>query len=281
MKKKNIIFLLILAIALMPGCTSLFFHPSKRLHPTPLLKNVNQEDVYFKTPDGLTLHGWLLKPKHNKNFGVILHLHGNAENITAHVNNVLWLVEEGFTVFTFDYRGYGKSEGSPEIEGVHIDAETALEKTLNISAGANKKIIVFGQSLGGAIAVYTVANTKHRKNINALILDSPFSGYRKIAREKVSQIVLAWPIRHPLSLLINDYYSPAEWIKKTAPIPLLIMHGKNDPVIPTHHSLILFAQAGEPKDLWITETDGHILSLADKDVKERLIDYLKRLEQSQ
>ena len=87
------------------------------------------------TPDGLKLHGWHLKAK-DKSRGTILQLHGNAENISTHVNSVLWLALEGYDVFNFDYRGYGKSEGSPTLDGVHIDARAALETVLKLLQGS-------------------------------------------------------------------------------------------------------------------------------------------------
>ncbi|MCE5194139.1 MAG: alpha/beta hydrolase [Nitrospiraceae bacterium] len=236
-----------------------------------MLEKFNYEDVYFKTPDGLKLHGWVLKPK-DKSIGFILFLHGNAENISTHINSVLWLVKEEFTVFAFDYRGYGKSDGHPTIEGVHIDAETALEKALSMSG---EKIFVFGQSVGGAIAVYTVANSKYKNNLKALIIESTFSSYREITREKASQIIITWTFQYPLSFLVSDYYSPVKWIKNISPVPLLILHGEYDNIVPLHHGIEISEKAVNPKDFWITETKGHIQSFADKKIREKFIEYLK------
>lgn len=271
---RSILFFLLLF--LISGCAGLFFQPSQKFIEPSSLTGVNRDDIYFETPDGFTLHGWLLKTT-GMSYGTILYLHGNAENISTHVNNVSWLVREGFNVFIFDYRGYGKSEGYPTIEGVHIDAEAALGWLVSLSDKTNGNIFIFGQSLGGAIAVYTVANTQYKKYVKALIIDSAFSSYRAIVRDKAKEFFITWPFRHILAVLVSDYYSPVKWIKKIDPVPVLIMHGKADPIVPAQHSIAIFENASTAKDLWITETKGHIVSLYDKKVREGLVNYLKRL----
>lgn len=272
---QKIIFALIILLSIsVAGCTHLFFHPQKELVCNPYLDMVNYEDIYFKTADGLILQGWLLKPE-GKSSGSILYLHGNAENISTHVNNVLWLVKEGFAVFVFDYRGYGNSEGHPVIEGVHLDAEAALNTIINLSGTNANNIIVLGQSLGGAIAVYTVANSPLKSHVRALVIDSVFSSYRAIAREKAAQFVITWPLQYPLSFLVNDHYSPDRWIGKVSPIPLLIIHGDQDAIVPLHHGAVLYEKALTPKKLWVVKGEGHIQAFSEKDIRRELVHYLK------
>jgi fermentation-respiration switch protein FrsA (DUF1100 family) len=137
-----------------------------------------------------------------------------------------------------------------------------------------EQIIVLGQSIGGAIAVYTVANTPYKDRIAALVIDSAFSSYRRIAREKLAQVFITWPFQYPLSLFFNDDYSPVKWIKKVAPVPLLIIHGEQDPVVPGHHGQMLYDTALQPKDFWKTTVPGHVSSFADEGVREKLVGYL-------
>ncbi|MBI3752565.1 MAG: alpha/beta hydrolase [Deltaproteobacteria bacterium] len=259
------------------GCSSLFFYPQKELLDNPALKQVSYEDVYFMTADGVKLHGWHLKAK-DKSRGIILQLHGNAENISTHVNSVLWLTLEGYDVFTFDYRGYGKSEGSPTLDGVHRDAEAALETALKLPDINRKRIFVLGQSLGGAIAVYTIAASPYKNHVKAVILDSAFSSYRDIAREKLAGFILTWPFQYPLSLLFNDYYSPVKWIKNVYPLPILIIQGDQDTIVPPHHALILYEAALNPKELWLVNGAGHIQAFAVKDIRERFLQYLRGIK---
>lgn len=273
--KRNFFYIFFCAVFfIQTGCTSIFFQPQQGLFENPFVKKVSCEDVYFETPDGVKLHGWLLEPE-GKSLGRILFLHGNAENISTHVNNVLWLVLKGYTVFAFDYRGYGLSEGHSTIEGVHIDAEAALKKL--ISFYPDERIVVLGQSLGGAIAIYMAANSSLKKEIKAVISEGSFAGYRQIAREKLGQFFLTWPFQYPLSLLFSDSYSPVRYVSKVSPVPLVILHGGKDRIVPLHHGEILYKNAAEPKKLWVADGMGHIQSFEDEGIRNRLLEYLKSL----
>ena len=273
MKNLHRVLLFVLLIS-ATGCSSLFFYPQKAHFDNPALKSVSYEDVYFMTSDGLRLHGWYLKTK-DKSRGTILQLHGNAENISSHVNSVLWLTLEGYDVFTFDYRGYGRSEGSPTQDGVHRDAQSALETVLTLPDINKERLFVLGQSLGGAIAIYAVANSQHKNHVKALILDSAFSSYRDIAREKLAQFMLTWPFQYPLSLLFNDDYSPVKWIRTVHPLPVLIIQGDQDTIVPVHHASILYGTALDPKELWVVNGVGHIQAFSVKDIRNKFLEYLE------
>ncbi|MCC7203179.1 MAG: alpha/beta hydrolase [Nitrospirae bacterium] len=271
----KIIFLTYLLI-LTTGCSSLFFYPQRELIDNPALLNINYRNIYFKTPDGVNLNGWLLKTRVNKN-GTVLFLHGNAQNISTHVNSVLWLLDYGYDVFLFDYRGYGKSEGHVSLKGSHLDAISALDALLSMTDSKKKRVVVYGQSLGGAIAVYTVANSPHKAAVDAIILDSAFSSYRTIAREKLAALILTWPFQYPLSFLISDYYSPVRWIKKVYPVPVLLLHGDKDRVVAVDHSRIIYNNALSPKEIWVLKGLDHIEGVRDEGVRLRLLNYLDKL----
>ena len=263
-----------LAILCLSGCTSLFFKPTKDLADDPDIRKFGPEDVYFKSSDNVALHGWYLRARGEER-GTVLVCHGNVENISTHIKLDLWLVEAGYNVFIFDYRGYGKSDGTPHVTGIHLDAEAALGTLLNaLPRSKNDAVIVMGKSLGGAVAAYTVANSPFRSRVKALILDSAFSSYRMIAREKIAESVIGWPFQYPLSLLVNNDYSPVDWIGKVSPIPVLIMHGYDDLIVPEHHSRKLYEAASNPKELWDLKIEGHVKSWTDEDTRKRLLEYL-------
>lgn len=267
---------LALLLTLSTGCTGLFFYPERKLIVNPMAEQFGPADVFFKTPDGLALHGWYFRASGNA-LATMLVLHGNAQNLSTHVNSVLWLIPQGVNVFIFDYRGYGRSEGTPSLSGIHRDAEAALETLLTLPGVDRKRIIVLGQSLGGAVGVYLAANSPFKKNIKALVIDSAFSSYRLIAREKLGQVMVTWPFQYPLSYLFNDRYSPVRWVKKVSPVSILIMHGKQDPVAPVHHGRILYDTARDPKEFWQTTIPGHITSFSDEAVRNDFIRYVKQL----
>ena len=251
------------------GCSGLFFYPSRQIQEGPAVKLFAHRDIEFLAADGVALHGWFFPAANAR--GSILVLHGNAENLSTHVNSVLWLIREGFNIFIIDYRGYGLSDGEPDLTGVHLDADAALETLFLLSETDRDRVVVLGQSLGGSIAVYTVAHSRHRERIRALVIDSAFSSYRRIAREKLSSF---WLFQYPLSWTVRDDYSAERWIGKVSPVPVLILHGLNDPVVPVHHGRILYEAALQPKELWLTARPGHVQSFADEAVRKQFVRYL-------
>lgn len=272
---RSVALLLLLFFA---GCTYLFFEPGKQFVDNPDIQRHAPQDVYFKSSDGLTLHGWYFRAREEK--GTILVCHGNVENISTHVKLDLWLIDAGYNLFIFDYRGYGKSEGTPDVKGIHLDAEAALETLLFTLPRTNQDhVIVFGKSLGGAVSIYTVANSPFKNRIKALILDSPFSSYRRIAREKIADSIIGWPFQYPLSFLVNDEYSPEKYIARVSPIPIVIIHGNGDTIVPERHGRILYDAALPPKKFWELAHPGHVLAQADEETRKKLLNYLSALPQ--
>ncbi len=274
MKQRLAFVFLIVTLFFSLGCTYLFFKPGKIFVNNPDVQALSPQDVYFKSPEGLTLHGWYFQTHESK--GTILVCHGNVENLSAHVKLDLWLVREGYDLFIFDYRGYGRSEGETTVEGIHLDAEAALEKLLTLP-GVHDRIIVFGKSLGGAVATYTAANTPHRDRIKALIIESAFADYRMMARGEIAKTIIGWPVQYPLSFVVNNDYSPMKWIKNVAPVPVLIMHGTGDLIVPVNHGRVLFEKALDPKQYWELSGLGHVKSWTDEATRKRLLEYLSAL----
>jgi fermentation-respiration switch protein FrsA (DUF1100 family) len=264
----------ILLSLLLSGCGSLFFYPQKELYDNPVARRFHPQDISFKASDGVALHGWFFQG-YGEPQATILVFHGNAQNLSTHVNSVLWLVQEGFNLFIFDYRGYGRSEGSPGIKGVHLDGAAALEMVMNLPRVRSMPVVVLGQSIGGAIAIYTVAHAPDKSRIAALVIDSAFASYRLIAREKLDSFWLTWPFQYPLSFLVGDSYSPVQWISKVSPVPVLIMHGEKDTVVPNRHSRMLYDAASQPKEYWTTPAPGHIMSFADEAIRRKFVEFLR------
>lgn len=266
---------IILALTLN-GCSGVLFQPMKTLIRTPADIGLQYEDINFNNDDGTQLHGWFL-PAIGSAQGTILLLHGNAENISTHIGSVHWLPERGFNVFLFDYRGYGQSSGNTSITGSHQDINSALRWLLNKPGIDPRRIIVLGQSLGGALGSYALIQSGLSKKIRLLILDSTFANYQQIAREKFSDFWLTWPFQYPLSWTLPGDYNPIDVIDSYSPTPVLIIHGERDDIVPIHHGQQLFEAAREPKTFWLIPGAGHISSLRQPEVRNKLVDYLKQL----
>lgn len=266
-------------IALLPGlvaCGNTFFFPYRGHIQTPKQLGLAYEDVYFNASDGTRLHGWFL-PSQGQAQGTILFLHGNAENISTHIMSVHWLPARGFNVFLLDYRGYGASEGKPSFAGVQQDVESALRMLVFRPEIDDNRIVIFGQSLGGSIALYHAAHTSYRRHVRAVVTESAFAGYRQIAEEKLADFWLTWAFQWPLSFAVSDKYSASKAVGKISPIPLLIIHGDQDRIVPVEHGKQLFELAQAPKQLWIIAGGGHIEAFRNLNNRDRFVDYLSRV----
>ncbi len=255
------------------ACTPVFFQPSGNIYSTPGLYGIDYQPVEFHAADGTALFAWFM-PARGEAHGTVLYLHGNAQNISAHFANVAWMPAAGFNVLTFDYRGYGGSEGRPTLAGVQLDIDAAMRVLLQRSDVDPDRIIVFGQSLGGALAIYYVAHSKYRGHIRAVVADSAFADYRMVAEEKMAEFFITWPLQWLPHYTVDNDYAPRAAVADLAPIPLLLIAGERDSIVSPHHSQMLYDAAHEPKAFWEIPDRGHIQALRDAGVRKRLTDFL-------
>ncbi len=253
----------------------MFFQPDKREVRNPAQLDLAYRDVYVKTPDGLTLHGWWLVADAPA-AGTVVFLHGNAENITTHIGSVYWLPKAHFNVLLMDYRGYGKSAGKASLDGALMDIDATLDYLLQESGLDSRHLIVFGQSLGGALGVYAVAHSPYKPRIRALVIDSAFSGYQAITREKMAGFWLTWPLQWLPVLTMPEEYDPVNSIGRVSPVPVLIVQGEDDQIVPSYHAQRLFDAASRPKELWMVPGRGHIQVFNDIRQRERLVTFMRR-----
>jgi uncharacterized protein len=262
-----------LLLLLLSGCTAVFFQPMRRQVLTPDELGLAWRDEFFETADGVRLHGWFL-PADGPAHGTVLFLHGNAENISTHIGSVAWLPADGFNVFLIDYRGYGLSEGEPDLQGLHQDVEAALATVFTLEGVDPNSVAVFGQSLGGAVAISGLARSAQKHRVRALIVEGAFADYRQITREVLARVWLTWLLQWPLSLTIDNDFRPQADIARIAPVPVLIVQGTEDVVVPPGHAETLYAAAGEPKALWLVPGAGHIAAFRSTAMRQRFVGYL-------
>lgn len=249
----SLLSLLCLAGTGHAGIDSVFYHPDRHVYRTPAQDGYAYEDIHFTSADGTKLTGWFI-PAQGKALGTVIHYHGNAQNMTAHYSFVSWLPANGFNLFMFDYRGYGNSEGKPSRRGVYEDSVAALKYIKSRTDINQHKLIVFGQSIGGANAIDVVGRNEF-DGIVGVATESTFSSYKGVACDNAGWL-------KPLAFcLIGNKLSPDRYVVNIAPIPLLIIHGTRDPIAPYKHAQRLYENAGEPKQLWTIENGGHTPAL--------------------
>lgn len=262
-------------LLLLSGCTGVFFLPTPKLAGTPGSLGLAYRDVDFESSDGTALHGWFL-PAVGKASGeacTVLFTHGNANNVSYHLEIVAWLPGAGINVFIFDYRGYGRSAGKTDLPGAHRDFQAALDWVMSQPDLDPDRVAVLGQSLGGAISIVGLARAPQKARVKALIVEGAFSDYRGIVREKLVQNPITWTLQWPFPLGIDNDHRPLEEVAKISPVPLLIIHGLEDLIVPPHHGEALHAAAAEPKQLWLLPA-GHIESFSNPANRSRLMDFL-------
>ncbi len=240
---KFLLFLLAVAILLWLAAPwlerRLVFHPTRTWDLDPALAQP-AEPVTFRSSDGVSLSG-LWMPA-TAPLGVLLYAHGNAGNLshripTAHV----WRDRLRLSILLFDYRGYGRSEGSPSEEGIFLDTVAAFEEAKRLG-GDNP--ILLGRSLG----TVPVTRLAAREEVRGLILDSPMTNARDMARH-----VLPLPgIGYLASFRLDNLEEIA-----AVRCPLLILHGEYDRVVPLQQGRRVFEAAATPKRFLLLEGDGH------------------------
>ncbi|MFC1621754.1 alpha/beta hydrolase [Candidatus Omnitrophota bacterium] len=221
---------------------SLYF-PMKEIEIDPSAVGLNYEDVYFETEDGVKINAWFV-PAGDSEY-TLLFSHGNGGNISHRVEKILFLNGLGLNVFIFDYRGYGKSSGRPRTsrfapvrgrpseKGFYKDIEAAYNYLVTEKNIPPERIIPYGESLGGPVAL----DLASKKKVRALITESTFTSTVDMARA-------LYPV-FP-AFLMSEKFDSLNKIKDIK-VPKLIIHSKNDDIVPFSLSLKLFNAAPEPK----------------------------------
>ena len=224
------------------------YYPERALLADPSGVGLDFESVHFETEDGVKLSAWFI-PSDNAR-GVILFCHGNAGNISHRLESIQIFHQLGLSVCIFDYRGYGQSEGSPTEQGTYQDAEAAWRYLTETRQVEPDQIIVFGRSLGGAVAAWLAQS--HRPG--ALILESTFTSVPDIAATLYPYL--------PVRFFSRFQYNTAEYLGGID-CPVLIVHSRDDEIMPFSHGRQLFEIAREPKELleiYGTHNEGFITS---------------------
>ena len=226
--------LIFVSLCILSGCAwRLVYHPDRDMREAPADRGLPYRSVDFETQDEVRLSGWWL-PACNQR-AVVLFCHGNAGNISHRLDSLLIFNKLGLSTFIFDYRGYGKSAGQPSERGTYLDAEAAWHYLVRTRKIPPEYIIIFGRSLGGSIAAW-LAQDHHPR---MLILESSFTSLRDMVKDR-----FPW---FPARLVRNYQYDTYQYLQKTR-CPVLIIHSRDDELIPFRQGQELYEAAKGPKE---------------------------------
>jgi uncharacterized protein len=211
------------------------YHPSRELENSAAELGRSFEDVRFNTADGVALRGWFFPADTNSLRAKLAFLicHGNGGNISHRLDLCAVLLETGASVFIFDYRGYGQSQGRPSEEGTYLDAQAA-HLWLRQKGFRVENLVALGESLGGGVA----SELALRENLGGVVLQCTFTSIPDIGAELFPWLPVRW-----ISTIKYDTRSKLPRVK----VPVLVMHSREDDLVRFHHAEKNFAAANEPK----------------------------------
>ncbi|UCD93347.1 MAG: alpha/beta hydrolase [Candidatus Zixiibacteriota bacterium] len=217
------------------------YFPTPDIEATPAAAGLAYEDISFETSDGVRLSGWFVSAERPR--GVILFCHGNGGNISHRIESIEIFQRLGMSVLIFDYRGYGRSDGKPSEGGTYRDAEAAWRYVTEVRNSSPSTIVIFGRSLGGAVA----ARLARKHKPGALIIESAFTSIEDLGAEMYPYL--------PIRLLSRFHYSTIEYLACVR-CPILVVHSHDDEFVPHRHGQRLFKAANEPKQ-FLEINGGH------------------------
>ncbi len=220
--------------------SNMIFIPDRHLVENPSAFGMQWEDAWMETSDGKEIHGWYIPAENSEQ--IVLLSHGNAGNISHRLTFIEMLHKNEISAFIYDYRGYGKSEGSPSEQGLYRDIRAAWEYLVGEKAYRESDIYLLGRSLGGPVSSHLAQEV----NPGGLILESTFTSARDVA----SDIYPFVP-----SSLVRFKFATIEHLENID-VPVLIMHSRGDHIINYRHGERLFDGASEPRE-FIELQGGH------------------------
>jgi fermentation-respiration switch protein FrsA (DUF1100 family) len=258
------------AAAALCGCRDGYLQLDHERHIDPASFGAAYEPARFASADGTALSGLWFPAARLPAKGVVVQFHGNGENVTSHFVYVSWLALDGWDVLAFDYREFGDSEGGRSLKGSAADGVAALAYARAKAPGL--PLVVIGQSMGAGLALAAL-DRDGGAGLRAIVLDSAFPSYERLARRKFP---LLW-LMAPLSpLLLPDSLSPDKLIARRARVPLLMLHAPGDPVVPYAEGRRLYELAPAPKEFWDVPGRGHTeaFGLRETKFRPRLLKFL-------
>ena len=238
------------------------YYPTKDIVLTPADTALKYEDISFKTEDNLRLNGWFIPAENPR--GTLLFCHGNAGNISHRLEIIEIFYKLSLNVFIFDYRGYGKSQGTPSEDGLYQDVQAAYQYLLSRRDVDKETIVIYGKSIGANVAIHLASKV----DLVALIAESGFTSAYDMGKELFPYLHIKW--------IITIKYDAEDMIKNIA-IPKLIIHSKDDEIMPFRFGEKLFEAAPQPKEFYAMQgTHNEAVFMARQEYSSRLNSFLSK-----
>ena len=249
--------ILLFVFCLHLGCNNyLLYYPSSISYVPPERLQLPYEEFYLGGVDQNSIHAWLFPTPSRKPVATIIQFHGNAENMSSHYLSLLWLLKYDFELFSFDYRGYGRSDAKVNTGKIISDSKLVLQFLQNRNRKKRLPIILYGQSLGGILAARTLGEMQNTALISAIVIEASFSSYRSIGKQVAEKVCL--PLGYLSYMILSDRYAIREILPTFSPIHTIVIHGNADPVVPYRNGREVFALAKAPKDFLEIDQGGHL-----------------------
>lgn len=262
----------LIVTCLVSGCNGVFYQPDDVIYTDPAKQGIPFQERYIPLANGAKLHSWLFPPRQDDHQALVVHFHGNAQNLTAHALFSQWLADYGYHVLAFDYQGYGRSTGEPTRAGLVSDAMGVLAYIKQDPELSKLRLIILAQSLGGAVAIPSLVLSDTKPAM--VIIDSSFASYHDVAQSILDRHPITWSLQWLPWLLVSDDYSPRDYLPRLRS-PLLVIHSKMDNIVPFANGKDIFDLAPEPKDFWVLPYPAHTAAFyPESPYRQKLVSYL-------
>lgn len=238
--------------------------PVKKIEKYPSDMGMKYKDIYLYSENGARINGWFIKNSASKN--ILLILHGNGGNMSYSLSLIKILYGLPISILIIDYQAYGKSEGIPSEENLYSDAQTAYNYLVNNKKYKPEQVILMGTSLGGAV----VSDLAVKNKVKALILQSTFTSAKDMAK-KINPLY-RWPL-----ILIRTNFDNLRKVKDIN-IPLLVLHSKDDEVIPYEMSVSIYKNANQPKQIHLSKGYKHDDLVLSKNYIGIIREFMKKID---
>ncbi len=264
------LFALFLLTTLVGCSKNNIFPTDTHVYDSPDNYSNAYEEFYFPSSQESLLRGWLFRAK-GPSQGIVVVTNGMHYNMSERFKKWTWVLEEGYDLFIYDFRGYGVSFGEVDMFGFVDDVTAAIHYAHDFNT--ELPMIVVGQSMGGSFVIDAVAKEEY-PYVKLLMVDSTMKGFAPAADAMIKKHFLLWPLIWVPDAITPHGVDSIDFVGQTK-TPTLFLVGLEDSIIPPEHSVDLYLKAKEPKALWVVEGAEHVNCICRPKVKADLKTLLK------